>query len=188
MRRSLVAAACAGLLAGSPAAAALYQGEFSADGGFITGWFQGEDRDGDAQISRDELTAWNAQVSNLNGGPGQFQAPVLDFADFLFQDAGNGLGALWGVARYAVAELTCGGWYLPPCDDAMGDEGGPAPFALMARSFAPILMFSAPVEHRFSADRLSFTVLSAAPVPLPAGLPLMAAGFGALAGLRRRRT
>lgn len=189
MTRFSVAAAFAALILAPAAQAATYTGDFSAIGGYITGSFSGEDRDGDARISLAELTGFSARVSNMNGGPGQFMVDVAYANHFLFYETADGAGWLSGTVTYFLAEQTCGGWNQPPCWMPQ-DKDAMAGLRMLEFAYGDPTVIFTPRMESFTADRVRFEVLGAplpAAVPVPGGLPLMAAGLGALAVLRRRR-
>ncbi|MEM6634533.1 MAG: VPLPA-CTERM sorting domain-containing protein [Pseudomonadota bacterium] len=69
------------------------------------------------------------------------------------------------------------------CDSALGDCGAVAGFNITIAS-APDRVFT---YTSTSAAQQSFVLTAVAPIPLPAGLPLLLAGLGGFAILRRAR-
>ena len=143
--------------------AVLYVGQL--DWPYPGGRFWGVDANGDGMVTGAELDGISLFFDNRNYGPGQHYWTTRSVGDFLFRDLGFGRGIVSGVAYVTYAYRLCGDWNSLPC----------LPGELTEKWVNVDIPFSdVPVSYVSS-------------VPLPAGAPLMAAGIGALALIRRRK-
>lgn len=178
--RFLGAMACTAVVAlGSPgegkAAVAEYWGSFSDMG--WTGQFSGTDLNGDGKLTGDELAYASGIYWNGTWGLGQFYGEADRFDHFVFSFVSPTQAIIEVEHTFRYKDWHCGGWGQEPCSFYEVLYPGSPLYSEVSRSFPATI-------HNVS---FSYSGVIPAPVPLPAGAPLMAAGIGALALIRRRK-
>ena len=100
----------------------------------------------------------------------------------------RGLNNFDGQAGVSRTSIVVADQTFAPVDVGVRGSQGPVRFLgyVSDEAFQSVSFIRTGRSNRFGIDNVAYTTTDAAPVPVPASLPLLAVGMGALAWMRRR--